>query len=247
MFNENKYFILPTNSEIQTIWRYMDFWKFKDLIESETLFIPKIRQMGDQTEGRIVDDVRNVYVDDLKRNGYEHIANTMDSFANREDMLDSRVSSWNIAKNESFMFWKSYTSGRSAVAIKSSVKKLIESLVDNPFWQHIGKVHYYSDHTDYVWDWNLYHLILNKSDTYIGENELRICNVIPASEKEKNPALKELEDVRVRLDLETLIDSIHLAPNATDEEFDAVQQLLISKGLSKKVVRSKIDDKWSNA
>ena len=44
MYREHKYFELPEKKE--TIWRYMDFWKFKDLIESKTLYLSTIKKMG---------------------------------------------------------------------------------------------------------------------------------------------------------------------------------------------------------
>lgn len=242
MYKEQKYFILPEAQE--TIWRYMDFWKFKDLIETRSLFMPTIKSMGDEYEGKIPDIVRKVWVNDLKKLGYHSSANMFEMMGNYEPILKSNISSWNIAKSESYALWKIYTKDRSAIAIKSNISSLIKSLEKDNFWQHIGKVNYFDSHLNYNFDSNLFNLIMNKFDYYMFENELRIVNLIPSTTADKEEP--ESVEVRIKIDLDLLIESVYLAPNATEIEFENMNKFLEENNFKKDLFISGINDKWSN-
>ncbi len=245
MYKEHGCFKLPELKEENTIWRYMDFWKFEDLIKTSELFMSTIKNMGDQFEGRIPDAICRKWVDYLNSKGHKSSAKTIELLANYGHVLNYNISSWNISKNESYALWKIYTKSKEAVSIKSNVQRLIDSLQRNQYWQHIGKVNYFDNTLNFKFDSNVMNLALNKFDYYRFEDELRIINIIPATEKEKNPKLKEIEDVRVKLDLDILIDSIYLAPNATDVDFENVKSLLETHNLDKDIFISGINDKWS--
>jgi len=246
MYKEHKYFKLPDKGAENTIWRYMDYWKFKDIIENSTLFMSTIKNMGDRYEGRIPDVIRNRWVDNLITRGFESAAKTVEQMGDYEPILDYNISSWNINKNESYALWKIYTKDSCAIAIKSDISKLIAGIEKDPYWQHIGMINYFDHPSNFNFDSNIMNIALNKFDYYRFENELRILNIIPAIEKEKNPELKKSGDIRINLDLDKLIDSIYLAPNARKEDFVKVEKLLNDNNLRKDIFVSGINDKWSN-
>jgi hypothetical protein len=245
MYKEHKYLMIPENPNT-IIWRYMDFWKFEKLIESQNLYFSTIKNMGDQFEGRIPDSIAETWIKNLNNKEYTSVANLIELLRSWDKILNSNVLSWNISDNESFALWKVYTSSPSAISIKSNIQLLIDALKKNELWQFIGVVNYFSNNADFRFESNAMNLIFNKFDYYRFENELRIYNVIPATIKQKYNYFKEGDSIEVPVDLNKLIDSIYLAPNATENEYYEVQKLLDKHNLKKDVYISGINDKWSN-
>lgn len=246
MYKKHKYFILPSPTEENTVWRYMDFWKFKDLISSSELYMSTIKNMGDKYEGRIPDKVRKKWVDNLQERGLKSSAEFVEQMGSFEPILNYNISSWNINKNESYALWKIYTQDHSAVAIRTNITKLITSFKNNDYWQHIGKINYFDHPSNFKFDSNIMNVALNKFDYYSFENELRILNIVPANVKIKDASTNESGNIRVNMNLDELIEAIYLAPNATEDDFNNVKKLLYENNLSKDIYISGINDKWSN-
>ena len=49
MYYNHGEFDIPDDETV--VWRYMDFDKFEDLIQSSQLYFPRLDRMGDLTEG----------------------------------------------------------------------------------------------------------------------------------------------------------------------------------------------------
>ena len=69
MYKEHQNFKLPENED-DVIWRYMDLWKFEDLLKIHSLYFSTIKNMGDKFEGRIPDSVANNWIQKLTEKGY---------------------------------------------------------------------------------------------------------------------------------------------------------------------------------
>lgn len=120
MFRELSEFQTPQDDTI--IWRYMDLWKFIDLIQTNELYFPRIDQLGDLTEGVFPEEAQNRLFEYLESNGRNEEADSLrEGLRNQRHRVDKFISSWNLSDNESFLLWKAYTSDLSAVAIKSTV------------------------------------------------------------------------------------------------------------------------------
>lgn len=245
MYKEHQNFRLPENNN-EVIWRYMDLWKFEYLLKTQSFYFSTIKNMGDKFEGRIPDFIANIWIQNLKEQGYQSVSEVIEMLKSHELVLNYNILSWNISKNESFALWKIYTKNIKAIAIKSTVQRLKESLNINPFWQFIGVMNYYSDPTDFDFKSNIMNLTINKFNYYCFENELRMLNIIPADLKSDYPEINKGDDILVPVDLDCLIDSIYLAPNATQTEYDNVVQLLKEYNLTKNIMISGINDKWAN-
>lgn len=244
MYKEHQNFKLPENTN-EVIWRYMDLWKFEDLLKTQSLYFSTIKNMGDRFEGRIPDSIANIWIQKLTEMGYHSVANTIEILKSYDPVLDYNILSWTICKNESFALWKIYTKDSNAISIKSNILRLKDSLQNNPFWQFIGVMNYYSDPSDFDFNSNIMNLTINKFNYYHFENELRILNIVPANLTTYSE-IKKGDDILVPVNLDSLIDSIYLAPNATQTQCDYVVQLLKDNNLSKDVMISGINDKWAN-
>jgi hypothetical protein len=244
MYKEHQNFKLPENND-EVIWRYMDLWKFEDLLKTQSLYFSTIKNMGDKFEGRIPYSIANIWSQKLKEKGCHSVADTINMLKSYAPVLDYNILSWNICKNESFALWKIYTKDSNAISIRSNIQRLKDSLQNNPFWQFIGVMNYYSDPSDFDFNSNIINLTINKFNYYHFENELRLLNIVPANLPIYSE-IKKGEDIHVSVDLDCLIDSIYLAPNATQIQYDHVFKLLKDSGLEKEIMISGINDNWAN-
>jgi hypothetical protein len=240
MFTEHIEFNTPLDETV--IWRYMDLWKFKDLILTKELYFPRIDQLGDLTEGIFPEESQNMLFKFLEDNGRQDEAQGLKGgFNNQRHRLDKFISSWNISDNESFLLWKAYTSDVNAVAIKSTVGSLKLALSEEPnIDNYIGSVNYHNI-SNYKFNGNMFSLVNQKFDYYKGENELRTVSTLPlaGSNIDDQPLY-----MRIKIDPEILIDKVYLSPKATQQHKVFIEKYLIDNGLSKNVFVSGINDKW---
>ena len=239
-------FSLPDENQIQTVWRYIDFWKFKDLLESSELYLASIQKMGDEHEAEVPEVLRKGFVEYARETKGEDYAEGLKKVL--EPSLSTKkttyLSSWNNQENESFALWKLYTSDRSAIAINSNIDRLKDTFRnETTHTQYIGQILYH-DGINYSFRGNLFDPVMHKWNYYEFEKEIRVVTSFPAASifaLDTHP-----EGIRLKVDLDILLDSIYLAPNATEAEFIKVKELLDGKGLQKEIFRSGIRDRWSN-
>ena len=245
MYKEHNNYRLPEN-ENEVIWRYMDLWKFEDLLQKKSLYFSTIKNMGDKFEGRIPASIADIWIKKFENEKNHSMIKTIECLKSYEHVLNYNILCWNMSQSESFALWKIYTKNSKAIAIKSNIKSLKESLEINEFWQYIGLVNYYSNPLNFNFDSNIMNLAINKFNYYNFENELRIVNFIPGKLKSNFPENIEGGDILVPVDLNCLIESIYLAPNASETEYNYISQLLKENNLSKNIMISGINDNWAN-
>ncbi len=155
MFVEHKGYRLPEN-ESATIWRYVDFAKFLDLLETQSLWFARLDQMEDLYEGFLPTaqiELLSTAVEALARNRpelQERIGDPRDRFLNEYSQRTrdaAYVNCWHLNEYESGAMWKIY--GNQALAIKSTVHSLKESLSNSDTLNvHIGMVSYVDFESD---------------------------------------------------------------------------------------------------
>lgn len=105
----------------QTIFRYMDFSKFMDLLENRYLFFCNADNFEDWFEGEMPEGFYNSWPIDISTRHKE-----MSEVFN--DIFKAYVSCWNTGTVESYALWKIYTKPETGVAIKTNVKNLRKAL-----------------------------------------------------------------------------------------------------------------------
>jgi hypothetical protein len=60
MYHEHNHEFIVEKTKNIPYWRYMDFWKFLNLINTSKLFFPNIEMLGDQNEGKIPEKIFNM-------------------------------------------------------------------------------------------------------------------------------------------------------------------------------------------
>ena len=103
---------VTTNADIDTLWRYMDWWKYEDLIERRALWMSTAKTL-DKGEGLhvcLVPMNRAVFQTDMQL-----IENARECFL---------ISCWHESERENQHMWHQYTKTVDSVAVKTSAHRL---------------------------------------------------------------------------------------------------------------------------
>ena len=172
------------------------------------------------------------------------------------------VNCWHLNEYESASSWKLYTNNYTGIAIRSTYRKLSDSLKKNTtdtVW--ISKVTYSDFKSEWMNESNAYYAFVTKRKSFVAESELRAVTSLPDDHIGKK-VLSDSDRVReakqhtkprvinpneltengkfVKIDLETLIEKIYIAPFAT-KQFEQMVKSITEKfrpHLVKNIVKS---------
>jgi hypothetical protein len=232
-------------SQGSVIWRFMDLFKFRDLMASEELYFRRADLFQDESEGlppeqyamRVLGldpyDVR----DRIKLN--DHLGFLAQ---NRESYY---ISCWHLYRLETLDMWSQY--GDDGVAICSQyglLKSALDGFLDET---HLGLIRYGTNHL--ATTFNTIEFITTKQIQYLGERELRAWLIIvdPLASGNRHIGLNNLPNARPldvnprnswvadckrrRIDLRSLITQVVISPWAERDTIEEVEIWLKSRGL----------------
>jgi len=172
---------------LETIWRYMIFAKFVSLLELRALWMSRLGALSDRFEGALPHKTReNMIASHLKwRSTFEGRPELQEQLAGMTDrnVADGRdvlvVNCWFRGERESAQMWKQYVGSEEGIVIRSTLRKLNQSILAKQEFTFIGRVKYvdFSKH-----DMGVYHgsqageRALLKEERYAFENEVRIVS-----------------------------------------------------------------------
>ncbi len=241
MYKEHHSFHTPNKS--LTIWRYLDFTKFVDLLVSNELFFCRADKFDDPFEGifRLKDYENN-------KNMFSRQQLTKEFYF---------LNCWHINENQSDAMWKIFLTTKNGIAIKSTVEDLMRSieLVKEDIF--VGEVEYreLSKMT--------FHELMNepknkifegrgsslnqfnyKRISFEHEKELRVFYIdqpIPHTIKGGIPR-KSLEHKRIQIDLNHLIKAVVVAPFAEVWFKELVEKIIMKLNFNFEVSKSNLYD-----
>ena len=111
----------------ETLWRYMDFWKFTDLLETSALYFSRSDRFDDPFEGKYSQgNTSKMSRSDLLVHKSYNISLVNKDLEDSQEIMRRVVfiSCWHRARKESHQMWQAYTSRPESVAIVTSVKAL---------------------------------------------------------------------------------------------------------------------------
>lgn len=225
------------------IWRYLDLAKFISMLESRSLYFTSIAVLAedDQWEGLFPRELKKMWRDLTGAKSLEHT---------RQHVWERAfVNCWHMNDHESGAMWKVYSDGSKNIAIRSTFRKLCETLGSCAEAVHVGQVEYI-DHASHDYEQlvdtsatgkvlNVTPVILWKRPSYSHEREVRAFyyTASPA----KGPATRGMP---IFVDLALLFDEIRVSPRSEPWFRDLVEQIMKRYGYgSMPVCRSSIDDK----
>jgi hypothetical protein len=155
------------------------------------------------------------------------------------------VTCWYSSPKESPATWINYGSNDDAIAIRSSVERLIEALsTRRPIW--IGAVRYIDYETEELPSLNSVAPIIYKQDFFAHEKEVRAVVWLDARTSKDNeegfayPEPVSDSGLSVPTKLSTLIESVLVSDRAEQWFIETVTQLLSRYGLSVPVRQSSL-------
>jgi hypothetical protein len=220
------------------IWRYMDFSKFVNLLDTSSLFFTKPLFFRDPYEGAYSEeDFRRIigepvsYAPDIK---YDYDVKRQSLIKKSKLLLDFvGVSCWHLNNVESAAMWDLYSKSGEGLAIKSNVENLIDSINGEVFYGQVQYIDYLKDMASN----NTFESLFYKRISFSHENEFRLI----CFESIEEPFFQEC-GAYVKCDLNQLIDEIYIAPTAQKWFKETVESVIGKYGINKPVIQSSLYD-----
>lgn len=247
MYEENSNFIQPENEEIK-VWRYMDFTKFVSLINSKKLFFSRADKLGDPFEGslpKINVAARSIVPKEIPLEGHEQYLKAMSDLEKFHKSIRRfhAISCWHMNKHESAAMWNLYLKSNEGIAIQSTYTKLKKGLIDDEKI-YLGKVKYIDYDTEYIEAGNIFRPFLHKRLSYKYEQEVRaITTKWPTTVGKDWLTETTIENgLEINVDIQTLIECIHVSPTAPSWFADLVKAVISKYGYDFEVAQSKLNE-----
>ena len=219
-----------------TIWRYIDFSKFLDMLDSGYLFFTRLSELKklDPYEGSLVPflpNYKNGESSEMVRESNESISNNY------------FVSCWYLNDVESAALWKLCPKSDESIAIKSKVERLENSIEHSGVDIILTAVEYgheevrnkYKDKSNGISGDDI---VFTKRRCFEHEKELRLTIYNDGSPLPFSPDKKGL---LLKVNLEEMISEIIISPEAPFWIVDLVKRVTKKYGLSFEIRQSTIN------
>jgi hypothetical protein len=167
------------------VWRYMDFAKFADLLQTECLFFSRADRFDDPFEGAYPASAAQVMEEGIRLDGAQKGVKQVEIERRVEMVLTNfrtmaklknqwtYVSCWHTNQCESAAMWKLYSQSKDAVAIRSTYGRLAECLPETATIGPVGYGDYDSLLVERVENGFRFGAIFTKRASFRHEEEVR--------------------------------------------------------------------------
>ena len=206
------------------IWRFMQLWKFQDLITTSELYFCRSDLLGDDNEGLPPDG----FVPDLGLNPLD-VRDAVTLKRHFGAIAQHRkcyfVNCWYLAAEPTAAMWQEYGKDGVAVASRYSLLKgAVDAGKDRGF---IGVIRYGVGHLK--GKWNLLRFIFSKREEFAHEKEVRALLYFPDEFRNDGRLAEPPASVatfrRLPVPLPSLITEIQVSPWASDDTFTEAERL----------------------
>ena len=239
----------PTDAR-SPIWRYVEFWKLRDLVETEQLYLRRADKLEDEHEGLPpveYERVLNLGKFDLKDiQERDHHIGSLAQF--RQSFY---VNCWHLHVDETATMWARY--GKDGVAIVSRYDLLKQVLHPLPDKVMVGLIRYGTSH---LTGWNVVRFVTTKREKYSSEREVRAMIWLtetgdgmnrhfdltnrPHDRPIYDPPHTLPEGIRRNIDVASLIAEVVVSPCAPAGRLAEVQALLAAASIAARVRESQL-------
>ena len=130
----------------QTLWRYMDTWKFESMLRSSSLYFRRADKLADEGEGRLSrEQIYGTSKSEIAFDQTYKIARDYKQHLAAHEITRSCmfVNCWNIASREDQRMWSEYTTGPDSVVVTTSMKALQHAVAEQQIV--VSRVKYISE------------------------------------------------------------------------------------------------------
>jgi hypothetical protein len=217
----------PLNKTV--LWRYMDFAKFVEMLESRTLWFARLDELEDPLEGGYTDAELARIRKYLEKARAKQLISVF-----RSARSTLYVNCWRAGGTESLAMWDLYGKGSGVVAVKSTVGRLKEAAAKSDESVYISKAKYV-DWNDAPGVDNVLVACSRKDLSYQHESEVRI---IVMSEKGDKARASGTSGIRLPILVERLVTEVMVGPREPKWVMELVEHVLNRYGLPQRVTAS---------
>ena len=224
----------PDLRQHQIVRRYFDLPKFLDLLRSQSLYLRRADGFIDRFEGALTPAIRAALDEAHLKKQISYTANEFYQKARQGHF----VSCWNHGAKDNMALWQLYGGAATSVVVTSTIDKLLGAAFR---WGEVVLFHKVR-YIDHFKNPNMIvgggsDLLQFKHEAYQYEREVRIV-VSRSSDWKSNPS-----GIRLPLgDLNEVIRSIVVAPEAAPWFFELVEDVTRKYGVRMPVRRSKLTE-----
>ena len=246
MVEEHPIFKKPSNPN-QKIWRYMDFTKFVELLNSSSLYFTRADKFEDIFEGsipKISAELRNKQMLQLiekKKLLPKYTPEFWEDYGIKTKK-EYAINCWHMNDLESAAMWKLYLKSNEGIAIQSDYSKLYASLNSCKLLILIGTVNYIDYEKDKIDLTNGLAPYVHKRKSFSHENELRAIIWNSAAANEGKVDLSN-GGISVKADLQALIENVYVSPDSPFWITKLIKETCAKFGYNFNVINSKLYDK----
>ena len=172
MIQQSKILSIPSNIEMP-LWRYMSIEKLTSLLNENALYFRRADLFKDPLEG-----TQSQYT--LSKRPIFFAGANESWLTQAMPMADERtrkcvyVNCWHNSDNESKYMWDKYVADNKGIAVKSSLNKIKNSILDLERKFLINPVRYINYERDDTIDANSFYAFFCKDKSYNNEREVRL-------------------------------------------------------------------------
>jgi hypothetical protein len=252
-------FVPPPPDEGMQIWRYLDFTKFVAMLDSKSLFFARVSTLDDPFEGSFppaqsaIERLRGAFP-----SGSLPPATAIELAPGLEDIWKAMrdwamVNCWHASTHESAAMWRLYAPTTTAVAIRSTVRRLRGSIGSGPPLPqgfggsnvvHIGMIEYIDFKSQRIPDGSFAAQFFRKRRSFEHERELRALILqFPVVAPGRVDYARRPTDrgLSVPVDLSQLIEQVLVAPQAPAWYAKLVARVADKYGLKVVPTQSELD------
>lgn len=231
-----------TPASYKTVWRYMTFRRFSELIRHGYLWFSRSDGFEDKMEGKYSPATYEKAGDIFASKDHSSGRRFLDQTAVLAENIRfaTFINCWHLSEHESAAFWTLYKSTERnnsddfCVAINSNVSKLMNCISEIESKIYIGRVSYVDFSTFRMPVENgLFVPFLHKRESFQYENELRLV-MTNGSFSNANLSTENPNGVKNPIDVESLVNTVWVSPFAPNDSYDKVRSLLDANDLDKK-------------
>ncbi len=212
-----------------TIWKYMDIFKYLTILQREELFLQRVDKYQDKYDG-FMPTFRNGDTLNGSPLNPEMIQGLNDAY--NQTRQYAYANCWTLNEHESSLMWDCYSNKLGGVAIKSTLQRLCDSVIDGRDI-YVNPVKYDFPNIELG---NIYFPLLSKRPQFNDEKEVRLFYT--DLEGVKPNAKKNLVDhIYIKVNLDTLIESAFFHPATPDWMLETLTAV-ISKYKTKVPIKS---------
>ena len=225
-----------------SIWRYMDFTKYVDLISTRETFFCRSDLLGDPFEGSCPEKHRERRIEEIRTRAmdYQHEV-ALYASAGKAYRKYVYISCWHMSDYESAALWRLYLKSDEGIAIRSARDRMQSSFGSgNPgVWTvPVQYIDYRLDDPPMPARMAAFRY---KRKSFEHERELRgIIYTDVEDETGKRIDPPGQGGLRVATDVERLIVAVHVAPTAPDWFYDLTSRISRTFGVEAPVLRSSL-------